>query len=126
MSDIEKEFFDAFGIERSTCNFIKDNFCCGCEIARDYLPSTCPKSEYPPITSDIVLGLENILFFNCGDLTIKSKSNGVDYISYEYNLYQTSKYNLNTKAETREKSLLKLCIELKFDISEEVKALFKC
>lgn len=153
MSDIEKEFFEAMEIKPTMlcqCSFknLKDyryEYEYGddnCEHSDDFEFSCkdCEKSIqniplYPPITSDIVLGLEEIILD-------KHKARYSVSFSYNWNYngrYYTCSYSANqcycpydSKFKTsnpfnnKKDALLSLCVQLKDEISEEVKALFKC
>ena len=104
MSDIEKEFFEAFGVEPLHAE-------CRAEIDKDYKcnksnwdDANCPCGHeyYPPITSDIVLGLSEIIW------------------KY-YNKKIPSK-NMDSWKNT----IIILAISISSDIKNQVKALFKC
>ena len=89
-----------------------------------YITKTVKKIIYPPIISDIVLGLEDIVMFKYGGISIRTNKEYYAYASTNIN-----KKILEVKGVTcdnRKEALLQLCIQLKDKISEEVKALFKC
>lgn len=123
MSDIEKEFFEAFGISKvQRCSLDSNN----CPFGFSHKCSECDVDDmkvYPPITSDIVLGLEEMILNKLD--TIQYTKKGDNHYYVECNEYVET---YGTFGKTRKGSLLNLCIQLKSEIYEEVKAkaLFKC
>ena len=115
MSDIEKEFFEAFGIEpKEPCKY---GYGCG------HAKPCCPRKKcLPPLTSDIVLGLSKILmdfgWLHCEKFTIDKYLTEFDNDELKDKI-QVVECNF-------EDCILKTCIKLKNEISKEVKALFKC
>ena len=119
-----KEFFEAFSIKKVRECELRDECFLG-------FAHTCDKCDiygqayevYPPITSDIVLGLERIILDNQGNIIYLMELLD-DYYCLCGDDYQ---YPTNEgRGTTRLNALLQLCIKLKHEISEEVKALFKC
>ena len=133
MSDIEKEFFEAMKIKPTMlcqCSFknLKDyryeygDDCCEHLDDFEFSCKDCEKSIqniplYPTITSDIVLGLMQIILEyidknNCETLHINDGQ-------FYFDFYSVSGENIK-------ECVLQMCIKLEDKISEEVKALFKC
>jgi len=128
MSEIEKKFFEAFGIEPkwddccTNNQFCKDKYGTKCTDRQCWFecPYGVDGNTYPPITSDIVLGLEEIMQKKGGfwlDVTTNTEC-------WQY----TSKRPKKSSCwfNNKKYALLNLCVQLKHEISEEVKALFKC
>lgn len=131
MSDIEKEFFEAFGIEPKTeVTQIGESlgFC-----------NTTIRKLYPSITSDIVLELEEILFKSVfyDGIHIHAPYDNEYNTKWSYQLtYYKGGYYTCGYGDTRKEALLDQFMlimedsdveqEEKSEISEEVKALFKC
>lgn len=149
--DITLNFFEAFGIEprykfiraerkepcKEDCETYKKyyNSCYGCSmnfenISLEWLNKNYSKFEakekedlyYPPITSDIVLGLSKILidfgWLHCEKFTIDKYLTEFDNDELKDKI-QVVEHNF-------EDCILKTCVQLKDKISEQVKALFKC
>lgn len=139
MSDIEKEFYKAFNIPQkfyTTVNFgdLDNNYQ---EVSADSLEELFNnynsyfdeyiekienfmdwRSGHEPITSDIVLGLIKILTDKYGTIEIKPLHKKY-YVASGVELY-------SNECETISGAILYNCIKHKDEISEEVKALFKC
>jgi hypothetical protein len=135
MSDIEKEFFEAFGIEPN----IQNDYCYWeCKDPKKQFKPCKKKScehfksgykTYPLITSDIVLGLEEIamqaIWLYGGDRLIYTNENGLHkYFAENY----SDKVLL--KGDNKKEALLKFFLHgyaiRKEDVQNKVKALFKC
>jgi len=80
------------------------------------------EKNYPPITPEIVLGLENILIDKYKDITISKNQGGWYHYTADINgkgLWEVS------GSKNRTEQLLSLSILLKDEISEEVLTLFR-
>lgn len=121
-----KEFFETFGIEPSTCtseSLITKGFR-STQPFDDYTKNELALDRikiieffYPPITSDIVLGLIGIFIdFDRIELVKTNKGNLHEYI---YVLGENT-----FTANTRKDALLLMCIYFAEDIVEDVRALF--
>ena len=119
---IEEEFFEAFGIEEVRECELRDECFLG-------FAHTCDKCDiygqayevYPPITSDIVLELENILRKNGGfwlDVTTNTEC-------WQYSSKRPKKSGL--WFDNKKDALLNICIQLKDNnnIKQDVRNLFK-
>ena len=118
MSDIEKEFFEAFAIEKTgckTCVYGSKKW----QDCKNEMGVACPEEKYtyPPITADIVLGLEEIIINKCYNLVLNKAEDDYPY-QYETKDFFTDWY------KTQEEALLSLCIGLKDEIQHEVRNLF--
>ena len=135
---IEQEFFEAFGIPKMGCSR-DDNPCTYKSEKWNKCKNEgmeCQENEfnYPPITPEIVLGLEEIIIKNkkCCDLTIHFIKHGYGanggYLYTFLGYLPTSKNDTQIKiiasGNTRKDALLKLCIQLKHELQSEVKELF--
>lgn len=101
-TDLEKQFFNTFGIEPIGCNDNKN--CTGTLDCR----TQCPNAKYPQITSDILLELICIL---------------AKWHLNLYTHYKITGYNL----ETLKTQVLEECIsyQLSEKFKSQVQALFK-
>lgn len=140
MSDIEKEFFEAFEVEKVRECELRDE----CFLGFAHPCSECDVygqayEVYPPITSDIVLGLEEILFKSVfyDGIHIHAPYDNEYNTKWSYQLtYYKGGYYTCGYGDTRKEALLDQFMlimedsdveqEEKYEISEEVKELFKC
>ena len=134
---IEQEFFEAFGIDKTVpaCDInrkIGDDGLCFfkpcyqptktkniyCEFYRQY--------AYPPITPEIVLGLEDVLIKEYPSVQYSKDIDEEIGSCIELRACQFIRTPANNKAigKTRKEALLRLCIQLKDEIQDQVKALF--
>src|SRR5574344_736895 len=138
---MEQEFFEAFGIEPTMlCNCSYKNlqeyrYEYGddvCEHIDDFEFSCkdCEKSKksipyYPPITPEIVLKLIKVIadkgysfkVFEAEDMF----NNGIKYIT---NAITDIKHDIYGRGKTIDEAVISLCIQLKDEIQDQVKALF--
>jgi len=133
MSYIEKEFFEAFGIEpKQIVKYELDDGIYTAEI-NDYMETAdrspingkyvhfiSQKDVYPTITANNILQLMNILINKLSHIEF-SKPMGDYYFS-------SDDACITSSGNSMEECLLKSCTreDIKDEISEEVKALFKC
>ena len=132
-----KEFFEMFEIEPE----IEENYCISnyddCPISTQCCcPENCTKCDnyekehevYPPITSDIVLGLEEIILdkFELNVLKQKDTFNNIQYSYYihNYNSDELTDAYMEAHRYSRKDTLLYICIQLKDEIQYQVRALF--
>ena len=127
MNKIEQEFFEAFGIGKTgckTCTYGSKKW----QDCKNEMGVGCPeqKYNYPPITSEIVLGLEEIitrqyelLLSRCGD------DADYEYTLFDYEYSEIIKHFIDND---RKIALLSLCTSVLSNnrIQDQVKALFKC
>lgn len=142
MSDIEKKFFETMKIKPTMlcqCSFknLKDyryeygDDCCEHLDDFEFSCKDCEKSIqniplYPPITSDIVLGLIKILIDNGQKLKMFEASEMFrDHTRYIINAENEIRHDIYGTGETLKYAILALCIKLPH-ISEEIKVLFQC
>ena len=143
MSDIEKEFYETFNIPQKfytivnfgdldnnyqevSANSLEELFNNYNSYLDEYIEDIKDfmdwRSGYEDITSDIVLGLSKILmdfgWLHCEKFTIDKYLTEFDNDELKDKI-QVVECNF-------EDCILKTCIQLKSEISEEVKALFKC
>lgn len=111
-TEIEKELFEKYGVIKvQRCSLDSNN----CPFGFSHQCSECDVDDvmiYTPITADKVLRLEELLFFDYGDLQIQAKSDGATFKEYKYFLYQSGKYHIKSNAETRVEALCFLLAEL--------------
>lgn len=125
---IEQEFYEAFGIEPKPmywCKKYDETMIADCRYPnRDKECLTCEQHYikeqiYPPITSKTVLNLIKIILDCDIDILIAKDENG--YIARKnimsYSMHWVVDGNFNN-------TVLKLCIQLKDEIQDQVKALF--
>jgi len=114
MDKIEKEFFEAFGTElKEPCKY---SYSCG------HAKPCCPRKKcLPPITADTVLRLEEIILDKYVDSLILTK---IKDRTFEYRIGYSNQWSNIVQDDTRKNTLLKLCIELKDEIYNEVRNLF--
>lgn len=71
---------------------------------------------YPPITPEIVLGLEEIII---------NKYDSTEVFKNAYTIWFTGTEDaLHVSGKTRQDALLKLCIQLKDEIQDQVRGIF--
>lgn len=129
MTNIEQEFFEAFGIEKQyKCDSSKTHNKGG-QYKGLVCNSVCKECyfkvlEYPHITPEIVLGLIKIII--CKDYTFNiwetdMFTNNDKYIA---NASNSVRHDIYGRANTFNDTVLSLCIQLKHELQSEVKELF--
>ena len=124
---MKKEFFEAFGIE-PTIKWLGNNFSSGkqwftYEIRDKFGNINETKKFYPPITPEIVLGLEEIIRQNN---KIKLELIFGSEFVYRYELIREyGSIHNRISHKSRKDALLKLCIQLKHELQSEVQQLFR-
>lgn len=141
---IEQEFFKTFGIEEyRVCNHQRQHGFCAMGKGCDN--HSCKENKgYPPITPEIVLKLEEVLFnINCSGVHMSrclghhKSENGMTHCHFEwgYEAFDLGDYfesedktyndwHYESQNKDRTKALLSICIQLKDEIQEQVKAVF--
>ena len=129
MSDIEKEFFEAFGIEPSTCtleSLITKGFR-STQPFDDYTKNELALDRikiieyfYPPITSDIVLNLFKIILDNGKDLLFTRDTDNRYLVRKNVVMRELDWHSGNNIQDI----ILSFCIEYKNELFDDVRALF--
>ena len=122
---MEQEFFEAFNIKKVRECELRDECFLG-------FAHTCDKCDiygqayevYPPITSDIVLGLIQILIDNGQKLKIFEASEMFkDHTRYIINAQNEIRHDIYGTGNTLNNAILSLCIRFPH-LSDQVRALF--
>jgi hypothetical protein len=130
-TEIEKEFFEAYGIEPAPYSKKCSNYsshCPHCRICTKY----AFKKEYPTITAEIRERLEDVLLTNKKFVTLQMRTL-TEQIFYQYLLgleeYRLDDRNCKTwyilgNGLNRKEALLDLLIKTKDDTYNEVREVF--
>ena len=117
MENKSELFFKAFGIDKKEP--------CKYGIGCGHAKPCCPRELiYPPITSDIVLGLIQILIDNGQKLKIFEASEMFkDHTRYIINAQNEIRHDIYGTGNTLNNAILSLCIRFPH-LSDQVRALF--
>lgn len=125
---MEQEFFEAFEIEpkrrffqcKKGIDYYED-----CELVCNECSEAIYQEKYPPITPEIVLKLIKIIadkgysfkVFEAEDMF----NNGIKYVT---NAITDIKHDIYGRGKAIDEAVISLCIQLKDEIQDQVRALF--